>query len=205
MKSAKAFLIGMYVHIAASIVLPITILVVCPNGWTNFGLALLVVYLIEVAAAQILGWVAVASAVRLSKRGEIGKLRASWRLLKFASIPFFLINFGYSVLVWFLLTAASRGLFGLLMPIPLFITWQMIFQSGIVGWRWLKYKRRELEGEPRPGKLHYLWQILPVADVIDTALLLRRYKELPRRFRTPDRTPSRMFTGTPSSMEDPWA
>lgn len=181
MKSARAFLIGMYVHIAASIILPITILLVCPNGWTALGQGLLAVYLIEVAAVQIVGWVAVACAVRLSRRGEMGRLRQGWRLLKFASIPFYLINFAYSALAWSLLAAASRGLFGLLIPIPLFITWQMIVQSGLMGWRWLKYKRREPEAGERPGRLHYLWQILPVADVIDTAALLRRYKEIPGR------------------------
>jgi len=205
MKSAKAFLIGMYVHIAASMIIPITILLVCPGGWNVLGLGLLAGYLAEVAAVQILGWVAAASAVRLSKRGEIGKLRQGWRLLKFASIPFFIINFGYSMLVWFLLTAASRGLFGLLTPIPVFITWQMVFQSGILGWRWLKYKRRGLGDGPRPGRLHYLWQILPVADVIDTAALLRRYKELPKRVTTPAGTPARMSPRETAGMEDPWA
>jgi len=204
MKSAKAFLIGMYVHIAASMILPITILLVCPDGWTVLGEGLLVVYLVEVAAVQILGWVAVASAVRLGKRGETGKLRRGWRLLKFASIPFFIINFAYSALVWFLLTAASRGLFGLLVPIPVFITWQMIVQSGFVGWRWLKYKRRELEDGSRPGRLHYLWQILPVADVVDTAVLLRRYKELPKRVRTQAGTSAGMPFGASAGMEDPW-
>ncbi len=180
MKSARAFVIGMYVHFTASVALPVTIFIVCAGkGWNGLGVGLLAAYLLEVLIVQILGWVAVASAIRLSRRGEMGKLREGWRLLKFASIPFFIANFGYSVFVWFLLTAASRGLFGLLAPIPIFITWYMIVQSGFVGWRWLKYKRRDPGDDPRPGKLHYLWQILPVADVIDTAVLLRRYREFP--------------------------
>ncbi len=200
MKSAKAFLIGMYVHFAASVVIPVAIFIVCGGkGWNTLGGGLLAAYLLEVVIVQVLGWVAVASAIRLSRRGEMEKLREGWRLLKFASIPFFIANFGYSVFVWFLLTAASRGLFGLLAPIPLFITWQMICQSGFIGWRGLKYKRRDPGDDPRPGTLHFLWQILPVADVIDTAVLLRRYKEVPKHAGTP----GRMFAA--SVGEDPWA
>jgi len=207
MKSAKVFLIGMYVHIAASMIFPIAILIACADtGWNPLGVGLLAVYLLEVGIVQILGWAAVASAIRLSKRGELGKVRQGWRLLKFASIPFYIINFGYSALVWFILTAASRGLFGLLIPIPLFLTWQMIVQSGFVGWRWLKYKRREPEDGDRPGRLHYLWQILPVADVIDTAVLLRRYRDLPRPVRPPAGTaPAGMRRGESAGVDDPWA
>lgn len=180
MKSAKVFLIGMYVHFAASVAFPVAIFFACAgSGWTPLGVGLLIAYLLEVAAVQLAGWAAVVCAIRLSRRREMGKLRQGWRLLKFASIPFFIANFFYSALIWFLLTAASRGLFGFLIPIPVWITWQMIVQSGFVGWRWLKQTRLELEDGPRPGKLHYLWQILPVTDVIDTAVLLRRYRELP--------------------------
>lgn len=180
MKSARVFLIGMYVHLAASVVFPVAIFFVCGGtGWNSLGIGLLLAYLLEVIAVQLAGWAAVVCAVRLGRREEMRKLRQGWRLLKFASIPFFIANFFYSALVWFLLTAASRGLFGLLIPIPVFITWQMVFQSGCVGWCWLKALRRGSEEALRPGGCHYLWQVLPVADVIDTAALLRRYRDLP--------------------------
>ncbi len=203
MKAAKIFLLGMYVHFAASAAFPAAIFFVCAgSGWNALGLGLLAAYLLEVAAVQLAGWAAVVSAVRLGRRGELRKLREGWRLLKFASIPFFIANFFYSALIWTLLAAASRGIFGLLFPIPVFITCQMVVHSGCVGWCWLRRQRRGAQAAP--GKLHYLWQVLPVADVIVTGVLLRRYREIPKRAGTPAETPGGTFPREPVGMEDPW-
>ncbi len=170
MKSAKLFLAGMYLHLALSVAVPLTI----PFAG-KWGDGLFVFYLLFIGISQLLGWMAVAMAARAGGRGETALVLRAWKLLKLGSIPFFVLNFLYSVAVWFLMVAASRGIFLIFVPIPVAITCFFILETGCVGCVAVKMLRRQ--PPPVPGKIHFVLQLLPVADVIDTLVLLHRQKE----------------------------
>lgn len=174
-KTAKAFLAGMYLHLLLSIVAPVGILLLGQNGrgWNAANGGMLVLYLLEVAAVQVLGWIAVGAAAAAYQRGEIGKLRDGWKLLKLNSIPFYILNFLYSCFAWFILVGASRGILVLLVPIPVVITGLMVVQSGCVGAFYLRYLRFPPENGKKPHGVHYALQLLPVLDVVSTLLILR--------------------------------
>lgn len=174
MKSAKLFLGGMYLHLALSVAVPAA-MILLPH-W-NGGQGLFFFYLVFMGVLFVLGWVAVAMAARAGSRQDLQGLWSAWRLLKLWSIPFFVLNFLYSVLAWFIIVAASRGIFFMLLPIPIAITCTLILQTGCVGCVAVKTLRSRSGPERRPDRVHYLLQLLPVADVISTLVLLRRTKE----------------------------
>lgn len=174
MKSAKLFLGGMYLHLALSVAVPAA-MILLPH-W-NGGQGLFFFYLVFIGVLFVLGWVAVAMAARAGSGQDVQGLWSAWRLLKLWSIPFFVLNFLYSVLAWFIIVAASRGIFFMLLPIPIAITCTLILQTGCVGCVAVKTFRSRSSLERRPDRVHYLLQLLPVADVISTLVLLRRTKE----------------------------
>lgn len=163
----------MYLHLALSVAVPLAILFA--GEWTAFGEGLFAFYLFFIGVSQLLGWVAVAMAARAGGKGETDRVFRAWRLLKLGSVPFFVLNFLYSVAVWFLIVAASRGIFLIFVPIPIAITCFFILETGCVGCVAVKALRRQ--PPPVPGKLHYFLQLLPVADVVSTLLLLHRQKQ----------------------------
>ena len=108
MKSAKLFLAAMYLHLALSVAVPLVVLFA--GEWTVLGQGLFTFYLFFIGVSQLLGWVAVAMAARAGGRRETDRVIRAWRTLKLGSIPFFVLNFLYSVAVWFVFVAASRGI-----------------------------------------------------------------------------------------------
>ena len=176
MKSAKVFLWAMYVHLVFSIAVPVGIVLSCiDEGWDAVGIVLVLPYWLETVAVQIIGWVCAGLAVVTYRKGQWEKLFLGWKRLKVRSIPFFVINFIYSVLVWFILVGGSRGILILLVPIPIIYTCTLVFQSGCVGICYIKYLRKHLEDSVRPSGIHYVLQLLAVADLVSTAVILKKY------------------------------
>ena len=62
---------------------------------------LLLFYFLLVIAVIVSGWFCVGLAVSAYRRREYVKLRKGWRTLKYASIPFYVINFLCNFRVWF--------------------------------------------------------------------------------------------------------
>jgi len=174
-KSAKVFLAGMYVHLFLSVLIPVIVLFFCKDSWNVLGIGVLLFYLAMISTVHIAGWVCVVRAVNAYHHNQADRLRSGWRLLKLYAIPFYVLNFLYSFLVWFVLIGASRGIMALLVPIPIIITCSMIFQSGCVGICYIMHLRDTAENGSKPSKIHYLLQILGVLDVISTVFLLCRY------------------------------
>ena len=173
MKTAKLFLAGMYIHLVLSVAAPIGILYL---GWGGAGggrsnSMLLLVYLLAIGMVQLLGWISVGAAVSAYRRNDMACLLSGWRTLKLGAIPFYILNFLWSVLAWGAIAAASRGIFLLLVPIPIGITWLMVIQSGFTGWLYIRCLRESGEDA---AVLHSVCQFLPVLDVLSTLLLLRR-------------------------------
>lgn len=175
MRSAKLFLFGMYLHLCLSVAVPLGILYFSADGWNAAGIGLLFGYLAMIIAVHIVGWIAVGMAAEAYHQNQWEKLRSSWRLLKLNSIPFYVLNFLYSVFAWFVLTAASRGILIVLVPIPIIITCLMIVQSGCVGIYYIMYLRKQPENGGKPAAVHYVLQLLSVLDLISTIVILRKY------------------------------
>ncbi len=174
MRAAKRFLAGMYLHLLFSIAAPVGILYIGWNvGWTVLNVALLVVYIIVVILVQILGWLSAAAAVRAAGEQDWKSLQNGWRTLKIQSIPFHILNFIWSFFVWFCLAGASRGVMLVFVPIPIAVTWMMVLQSGIYGILLIRALRRQGE---QVSRLHTLFQILPLLDVLSTWIMLRRIR-----------------------------
>lgn len=132
-KLAKIFLMGMYLHLVLSIAVPLGMFYFGDNGWNAEVMGLFVFYLAMAVMVHIAGWACVVAAVMAYRQNEADKLRQSWKRLKLWSIPFYVLNFLYSFLVWFVLVGASRGVMILLVPLPVIFTCILIVQSGCVG------------------------------------------------------------------------
>lgn len=172
MKTARLFLIGMYLHLALSIAAPVGILVLdwrnsVPSFWSKvLGLC----YFAGAVLALLLGWLCVIMGLVASHQRHMGRLVTGWRMLKLKSIPFHILNFLWSGAVLALFIMASRGPLYLLAAVPMAIACVFVFQSGCLGIALVHTMRRHGDG---PTFLHYLGQILPVADVVSTLFLLR--------------------------------
>lgn len=173
MKTAKLFLAGMYVHLVLSVIAPIGVLYLGWGGagWNRSNGFLLLFYLCAIGLVQLLGWVSAGAAVSAYRRNDMARLLSAWRTLKLGAIPFHILNFFWSVLAWGAIVAASRGVFLLLVPIPVCLTWLMVVQSGVTGWLYIRCLRESGEDA---AILHSVCQFLPVLDVLSTLLLLRR-------------------------------
>ena len=187
MRSAKLFLGGMYLHLILSVFVPV--FVIFQGEYTSLGVGLLLFWFAVMGAVHLLGWFSVAMAVRANGRGEHGAVFRSWRLLKLGSIPFFVLNFLYSVFAWFMLVGASRGIFIVLVPIPILFTCLLVVESGFVGICWLRSLPALLpEDREKPRTIHYFLQLLPALDVLSTLYLLWKYRD--GKVRSEDRGPS---------------
>lgn len=175
MKSAKIFLTGMYVHLILSIGVPIAVFLIASRGWNAPAAALFAFYLLTVGAVHLLGWVSAGLAVSAYHKKEYDKIWNGWKLLKLRSIPFYLVNFIYSFLVWFTLVGASRGILVLLVPIPVFVTCSMVVQSGIYGICVILALRKMPEYGGRPAAVHYVLQLVSVLDLISTVIIQKKY------------------------------
>ncbi len=175
MKSAKIFMIGMYLHLIFSIAIPFMIVLVSSEGWGNLSMFLFIGYLIFIVAVLIMGWICVGIGVSAYRQSEYAKLRKGLKLLKLGTIPFYILNFIYSVVVWFIIIGASRGILVILAIIPILITCTMIVQSGCIGICYIKYLRQKNQGKPHA--IHYFLQLISVFDVISTLIILHKYRE----------------------------
>ncbi len=158
-----------------SVLTPVVLLLFCKNGWNVLGIGMVLFYFAMIFAVQITGWVCAGAAVSAYRYNRAERLRSGWRLLKLYTIPFYVLNFLYSLFAWFVLVGASRGIMILLVPIPILITCLMVFQSGCVGICYIMHLRETSEEGRKPSKIHYLLQVLSVLDVISTIFLLHRY------------------------------
>lgn len=176
MKSAKLFLWGMYFHLILSMLVPFGMLYLLNRERETLASWLFLLYLAMIAMLHILGWICVAMAVVTYRQKQTAKLRHGWKLLKLWPIPFYVLNFLYSCFIWFILVGASRGILIFWVPIPIFITYVLIFQSGCVGICNIMYLRKQPENFGKPGGIHYVLQLVPILDVVSTVMIMRKYK-----------------------------
>lgn len=171
-KLAKIFLMGMYLHLVLSIAVPMGMLYFGDSGWNTVVMGLFEFYLAMAVIVHIAGWVCVAAAGMAYCRNEADNLRKGWKWLKLWSIPFYILNFLYSCLVWFVLVGASRGMMILLVPLPVIFTCILIVQSGCVGICYIMLLRKK--HQKCPSGIHYALQFFPVIDIFSTILILKK-------------------------------
>ncbi len=177
MKTAKAFLTLMYVHLVCSILVPIFMIVsVNKNeGWNIFAFLLFIFFFFEMALLHITGFISIGMSMSSYKKQNTDILRKSLKILKLYSIPFYIFNFIYSSFAWFVLVGASRGIMIIFVPIPIFITYLLIIQSGCVGvfcFKILSKNKIDFNG------IHYLLQLIPLLDVISSIIIIRKTKNI---------------------------
>lgn len=172
MRSAKAALAFLYLHLVAGTAAPVALLYRARRGWDALNIGILLSFLLAACAAQLAGWVCVGMAAKARRERDLDALRHGWRLLKLGAVPFYALNFIVGGFVWFSIVAASRGIFFFLLPIPFGYTWLLIAQSGCIGLWWLRLMRQMGEN---PSRMHDLLQFIPVLDIVSTVSLLRRY------------------------------
>lgn len=181
MKSARIFLIGMYVHLLLSILVPIGAAVAGTKGLKLLVVLQIILYCIMLAAVHIAGWVCAGMSIKAYKKGENDELKKATRLLKLGSIPFYIINGVYVFLILFLILVASRGtlVFMVLffLPIPVIFTCLLIVESGVSGICYVMWLRKHPQDEKRPWAVHYFFQLISLLDVISTIVLLIRYRK----------------------------
>ena len=89
MKTAKAFLITMYLHLVLSVATPVVVVVSGQyRQLEQLGFALFVIYMAELVLLPVLGFVTAGAGIAHCRRGEGAQLEKGWLLLKFGSVPF---------------------------------------------------------------------------------------------------------------------
>ncbi len=182
MKSAKLFFIGLHIHLILSILVLVMLFI---DQWGGFAILFFWFYLLMIAVVVITGWVTVVMAFLANKDQKYNELKKAWLLLKLGSIPFYIVNFFYSFFVWFILVVASRGIFILLVPIPIILTCTFIYQSGCVSAFYINSLRYKLmvNSSVLPysyqniSSIHYLLQFIPILDVISTLVIWNQCKQ----------------------------
>lgn len=180
MKTAKTFLALMYFHLVCSIITPIAMLVSVnkTEGWNILTFILFMFFLFEMVVLNIVGIITVGMSLSAYKRNNTNMLRKSVKILKLYSIPFYIINFIYSTFAWFILVGASRGIMIIFVPIPIFITYLLILESGCVGVFYLKCLSEKSENSISFSGIHYLLQFIPIFDVISTLIIIKKANKI---------------------------
>lgn len=124
---------------------------------------------------QVFGWITAILAPILYKAKRFDDLRRSWLILKLGTIPFFIVNFIYSVFAWTLLVVASRGIAIVLVWIPVVVTCSFIVQSGIYGICNAMHLKKTVS--LKGTVWHCILQFVPLVDVLDTVLLMKKGKK----------------------------
>lgn len=183
MKYVRNALIGLYVNLLLIIFFWICLfsgLVNDDMGWKQLTLIMFIV--ISGVLNMIFAITNIINTYKLYKRREFDVLRKYMKAIKFGAIPYFILNFLFFVLLFMLFAAATRGIMlvtpmPLLFLIPIFFTYlSVLFTSSYgIGYAAIMHKERKL----KTGKLviHIILQLCFVIDVLDTIVLLRKYKE----------------------------
>jgi hypothetical protein len=121
------------------------------------------------------------NAYQLYKNRESITLRKYLKRLKFWAVPYFILNFVFYLLLFLLFFAASRGIFivtpiPLFFLIPIFFTYLSVLFTSPYAIGFAAVLRSE--SKMKTGKLviHVLLQLCFVLDVVDTIVLLKKYK-----------------------------
>ena len=133
-------------------------------------------------ALLVLSLLHLAKAVRHLANGEAAPLRQGMRAMKLGSIPYFLLNFLYFILLAIVLLMGTRGLV-IMTPIPLLfgvvvgMTYLVMLGNSVYGVCYVFHLRNQSRITNGKAVLHIILHGIFVLDILDTIILLARHKE----------------------------
>ena len=172
---AKAYVRGLYLHLILSVAVPIAIIATAGGRWTPAGKAMAALYLLVLALVQGTGWIAFIRAAAAYRRDDTAALLGMWKVVKLHAVPFYVLNFIYSVFAWFAIVAASRGIFIVLLPLPVAVTFLLFLPGACTGLLAVRQIQEHLPQEERPSAAHCVYQFIFLLDIFSTFSLLRRW------------------------------
>lgn len=183
MKFIRNLLIGLYINIFLVILLFVLMFKSSTNQsigeWTL--LVVLCAAVITSILSIIFGVINIINTYKLCKDNEYNSLRKYMKVLKFGAVPYFIINFIVYFFIFFIFLAASRGII-LFTPIPLifigiiFFTYLAVIFTSSYGIDFLVIVKKEKIIKTGSLVIHILLQLCFVLDVVDTLIILMKYK-----------------------------
>lgn len=170
MKQINAFLTLQYVCLAGITAVPLIIASIISNEFKRLLPAIADIFLLSLilfvlAVTVITEISAVGKVRRLLKSGDAEKAVKMWKKMKLVSIPFYIINF----IICIAFAPISFPISVVLIPLDYILCRVMIVLSGIAG---IKVIAADKNDKIRP--IHYVFQVLPVFDVISVLILRKR-------------------------------
>lgn len=183
MKLIRNLLIGLYTNISLIILLLVLIFMSSSNssigGWKL--LVVLCATVISSILSVIFGVRNIMNTYRLCKNNEYNSLRKYMKVLKFGSVPYFIINFIVYFLIFLIFFMGTRGMI-IFTPIPLififiiFFTYLAVIFTSSYGIGFLVIVKKEKGIKLGSIIFHILFQLCFVLDVVDTMVILIKYK-----------------------------
>lgn len=167
MKRVNTFLILQYITLAGTIAVPLIVASFISQDIKKFIPGLACIFLVLLVAVIIAATVITEIACVKRADSKPQALVKIWKKLKFLTIPFYVINFIVYVITAPITFPVSLFIFpldGLLCLIMIIISGT----AGIKAIKMLKQKGKKISG------IHYVFQLLPVFDVLST-LSLEKY------------------------------
>ncbi|OPX45967.1 hypothetical protein CLHUN_04420 [Ruminiclostridium hungatei] len=183
MKLVRNLLLGLYVNIFLVLLLVI-LTFISLSGNRICVLLLFAVFVTALGSGLfciVVGVISVFAACRLFQKQEYGILRHNMKILKFSSIPYLFINFIIYYLLFIIFFVASRGT-ATVTPIPLFFMFVIFFTYlGVIftsayGIGLLALLLKEKKLKAGCFLFHLLLQLCFVLDVVDTLVLMKKFK-----------------------------
>lgn len=183
MKHIRNTLVGLYISLFFVILLLVFLFWgLIDTGFGNWRQWLVTFALILLGVLNVVFAIAnIKNSYRLCKNRDTITLRKYMKRLKLGAIPFFILNFVFYLLLFFFFFAASRGIFiftpiPMVFLIPIFFTYIAVLFTSPYAIGFLIVLQNE--NKMKSGKLviHVLLQLCFVLDVVDTIVLLKKYK-----------------------------
>lgn len=173
MKTAKIFLTMQYICLAGMTAIPLLISSVISeevkSSIPSLAKVLLLTFIIILLIAALI--IEIAASKKASKliKAEKEKTVKVWLQLKLASIPFYVIAF----IVYVMSAQLCFPLSLITVPLSFVFCWIMIIISGVLG---IKIIKSFIGKKAKISPVHFVLQVLPVADVISTLMLRKKIK-----------------------------
>ncbi|WP_066501295.1 DUF6652 family protein [Abyssisolibacter fermentans] len=183
MKLIRNTLLWLYVNLFMVILLIVSLLSALIKG--NMGNWIQWLLIIVITISNILNMIFavknIINTCRFYKNREYNSLRKHMKTLKLGIIPYFILNFIIYFLIFMIFFTASRGIIifspiPLLFLIPIFFTYLIVLFTSCYGIGFVLILGREKKIKRGMQIIHFLLQMCFVLDVIDTIILLIKYK-----------------------------
>lgn len=172
MKLIRAFIALQYVSLAGITAIPMIIASAISKevhrilpALANVFLILLILFILVITVV-----IEISGAEKIRKflnNGETENAVKMWKQMKLISIPFYIVNY----IICFTFASITFPISLISIPLDYIFCWIMIIVSGIVGIRVIKSLK-----DTKISFIHYIFQVLPVFDVISTLIISKKMK-----------------------------